>query len=148
MYINVNQNVYTVYRVILARWKFWLYWRMTKIRQIKKRQFFQLQNLKMSEIELHYHIYGVYLYLSINTLKPVIGSVINTLDDHVNWPWSYTGILLSGLNTNLVYGKISDMQSFLGYFKILSLTVLSISYLVSIEIAFLFVKCTTQRSKI
>ena len=26
--------------------EFWLYWRMTKIRQIKKRQFFQPQNLK------------------------------------------------------------------------------------------------------
>ena len=43
-----------VYRVILAWWKFWLYWRMTKIRQIKKRQFSQLKNLPMSAIELHY----------------------------------------------------------------------------------------------
>ena len=51
---------------------------------------------------------------------------------------------MRGLNTNLVYGRISDTQSFLGYFKIPSLTVLSISNLVSIEIAFLFVKCTTQ----
>ena len=52
---------YTVYRVILARWKFWLYWRMTKMRQIKKRQFFQLQNLKMFEIELCYGIMPSYL---------------------------------------------------------------------------------------
>ena len=41
--------------------------------------------------------------------------------------------LLSGLNKNLVHGRVSNTQSFLGYFKIPSLTVLSISYLVSIE---------------
>ena len=56
--------------------------------------------------------------------------------------------LLHGLNTNLVYGRMSDTQSFLGYFKIPSLTVFSTSYLVSIEITFLFVECTTQRSKV
>ena len=77
--------LYTVYRVILARWKFWLYWRMTKIRQIKKRQFFQLQNLKMSEIELHYCVMPSYFYLPINTLNSRY-QVINTLDDQVNWP--------------------------------------------------------------
>ena len=44
----------TVYRVILVRWKFRLYLRMIKIRQIKKRQFYQLQNLKLFEIELHH----------------------------------------------------------------------------------------------
>ena len=57
LYLKRKSLIYTnntVYRVILARWKFRLYWRMTKIRQIKKRQFFQLQNLKMCEIELHY----------------------------------------------------------------------------------------------
>ena len=36
-------------------------------------------------------LYGVYLYLSINSLKPVIRYVI---DDHVNWPWSYKGIFI------------------------------------------------------
>ena len=58
-----------VYRVILAHRKFWLYWRMTKIRQIKKCQFFQLQNLNMSAIELHYRIMLRYFFLSIKYFK-------------------------------------------------------------------------------
>ena len=100
MFLHIMESCYavsvvigTVYRVILARWKFWLYWRITKIRQIKKRQYFQLQNLKMSEIELHYPIMPIYFYLPINTLN--LNSryqVINTLDDHkgmllFTWIW-------------------------------------------------------------
>ena len=69
MYSALNLPIHTVYRVILARWKFWLYWRMRKISQIKKPQFFQLQNLKMSEIELHFRIMPSYFYLSISTLN-------------------------------------------------------------------------------
>ena len=37
-----SSNTRTVYQVILAQWKIWLYWRMTKIRQIKNHQSFQL----------------------------------------------------------------------------------------------------------
>ena len=83
----------TVYRVILARWKFWLYWRMTKKRQIKKRQFFQPQNLEISEIKSCYGIMPS--YLSINTLNThYLICNFNTLNDHVNWPWCHKGMLL------------------------------------------------------